>query len=310
MSAEGQGPTPLGGTARSIVDAARSAERLPSARKAELRNRVMAAVAAGAGASLAASAAKAASLDAATAGTSAAGSTSAAGAAASAAVKAAGLSLFAKIGLSVAVVTIGAGGLLYSRATSVSPGPPPRATASVFADFEEDPAPPSAAANTAAGSEAAPPSAGAAGDTGAKAAPEAEGRDSAASAAPTAAPSPRSDFLDGPSAGSTSAKAPAAGPAAPSGSATGDPLEDEAKLLAAAHTALSGGDAARALILLDQHAAKFPRGTLAPERRAARAMALCKLGRTAEGRREAEMLYGKDSKSPVAAKIERACGGN
>ena len=37
-------------------------------------------------------------------------------------------------------------------------------------------------------------------------------------------------------------------------------------------------------------------------------MALCKLGRTDEGRRDIESLYGKDSKSPMAAKLQRACG--
>ncbi len=87
-----------------------------------------------------------------------------------------------------------------------------------------------------------------------------------------------------------------------------DSLTEENKLLAAAHAELSRGNAGAALALLDEHAARFPRGTLAPERRATRAMALCKAGRVEEGRRELVALYGGDSKSPMAQKIDRACG--
>jgi hypothetical protein len=86
-----------------------------------------------------------------------------------------------------------------------------------------------------------------------------------------------------------------------------DELAEETALLGAAQSALARGDAASALALLDEHATRFPRGELAPERRAARALALCKSGRVEEGRREGEALYGKSRESPLAEKIDRAC---
>ena len=327
MSAHGDEPVPLGGEARQILDAGRAAERLSPRRKAQMRARVMATVAAGAagvigatGAASAGSGATSAVGGAASVSAGVAGAAGAAGAAETAGIagaagiaKAAGLSLFAKIGLAVAVTTIGAGGWMWSRANQPSPSAQLAASQQAAAPLDDLADSPGTEAPTAV----APPaevavSAGAGGmapaatstapfpsdPVGASSAPEAPV--GASAGAHASAPAPGS-----------AAAAPAA-TAEPSGAASAqavsaDSLPEETKLLAAAHAELSRGNAAGALALLDQHAAKFPRGALAPERRAARAMALCKMGRAGDGRSEADALYGPGSKSPLAEKIRRAC---
>lgn len=67
-------------------------------------------------------------------------------------------------------------------------------------------------------------------------------------------------------------------------------LAEEIALLQRARRALARGDAAAALSALDEHAARFPGGTLAPERAHARVSALCLAGRRAEAETEAERL--------------------
>lgn len=62
----------------------------------------------------------------------------------------------------------------------------------------------------------------------------------------------------------------------------GDDLAAEQRLLGPASTALNSGDPARALRLLDEHAARHRRGQLAPERELLRARALLRAGRRAE----------------------------
>jgi TolA-binding protein len=56
-------------------------------------------------------------------------------------------------------------------------------------------------------------------------------------------------------------------------------LADETRLLWEADQALRSGNTARAVTLLDEHASRYPDGSLSPERGAERVMALCKLGR-------------------------------
>ena len=324
MSTADEELPPLNDSARRFVDAARPHERLSDARKSQLRARVMTAVAAGAGVALATGAAKAAEIGATGTGASGAGA-AAAGSAASAgssglgagagaagagttgiagaaglagetalvggAVKVAGLSLFTKIGLSVAVVTLGAGSFLWSRVHETSgQGTAPIATVASANPFDDD-EPPSTA------SPAPEPTASAvAADTTVPGFPS-----------PNAiANEPVRNPLDVvPPSGSSPSAAPSA---SPTSSTPADTLQEEMKLLAAAHAELSRGNPSGALLLLDEHAAKFPRGTMAPERRATRAMALCKAGRTEEGLREVTALYGPDSKSPMAQKIAHACG--
>lgn len=323
MSTADEELPPLNDSARRFVDAARPHERLSDARKSQLRARVMTAVAAGAGVALATGAAKAAEIGATGTGASGAGAAAAgsagvgagsagvgstgvgagsagvgvgsaagAGAAeiAAGAVKAAGFSLFTKIGVSVAVVTLGAGSFLWTRVHDTSgQGTAPIATVASANPFDDEP--PSTA----------PP------------APEPTASAVAADTTVPGFPSPnaianepvRNPLDVVPPSGSSPSAAPSA---SPTSSTPADTLQEEMKLLAAAHAELSRGNPSGALLLLDEHAAKFPRGTMAPERRATRAMALCKAGRTEEGLREVTALYGPDSKSPMAQKIAHACG--
>ena len=83
-----------------------------------------------------------------------------------------------------------------------------------------------------------------------------------------------------------------------------DRLAQEVALLSRATSDLRAGRAAEALKALDEHRRKFPNGTLSEERRAARAQALCSLGRIAEGRTELSLLA---PRSPAAARARQVC---
>lgn len=66
-------------------------------------------------------------------------------------------------------------------------------------------------------------------------------------------------------------------------------------------------DAAASLRLLERHAQRFPRSTLALEREALTVIALCRLGRTDAGReRQRELLRSHDG-SVYAARVRSAC---
>jgi len=69
---------------------------------------------------------------------------------------------------------------------------------------------------------------------------------------------------------------------APSARRPSDRLAEEVAILSRAETELHAGRYSSALRVLDEHERKFPRGTLAQERLAARIRALCGLGRTAD----------------------------
>jgi hypothetical protein len=89
-----------------------------------------------------------------------------------------------------------------------------------------------------------------------------------------------------------------------------DRLEDlrvEVDLLRQAKEATSGGDASRALALLEQHASRFPNSVLAPERRATRVLALCAAGQTTRARQEASSFLADYPKSPLAPRVKEAC---
>jgi hypothetical protein len=83
-----------------------------------------------------------------------------------------------------------------------------------------------------------------------------------------------------------------------------DRLAEEVALLSRATKALRAGRAAEALRALDEHQSKFPRGALSEERRAAKAEALCSLGRVREGRAELGRLA---PQSPAAARAKQVC---
>jgi hypothetical protein len=84
-------------------------------------------------------------------------------------------------------------------------------------------------------------------------------------------------------------------------------LADELALLGPADAALRDGRAAAALALYDRHAVRFPDSALAEERAAGRVMALCALGR-ADARRQLRAFEAKYPRSPLLARLDRACG--
>jgi hypothetical protein len=82
-------------------------------------------------------------------------------------------------------------------------------------------------------------------------------------------------------------------------------LAEEVTLLSRATSALRSGQPNDALKSLNEHQSKFPRGLLSEERRAARAQALCALGRHSEAEREIAKLA---PASPQAARARQLCG--
>ena len=86
--------------------------------------------------------------------------------------------------------------------------------------------------------------------------------------------------------------------------ATQDTLAQEVLLLSNATTQLSSGQAAVALLTLDEHQRRFSSGVLSEERNAAKARALCMLHRSNEGRAAVALLT---VGSPIAARAKEDC---
>lgn len=82
-------------------------------------------------------------------------------------------------------------------------------------------------------------------------------------------------------------------------------LAEETRLLRDADKALRAGATAKAIALLDEHAARFPKGALAPERAAERLIVSCELG-VADRARVDQFLASRGA-SPLAARVRRAC---
>jgi hypothetical protein len=82
-------------------------------------------------------------------------------------------------------------------------------------------------------------------------------------------------------------------------------LAEETSLLRDADKALRAGDTATALARLDEDAARFPHGALAPERTAERLLVLCEVG-AADPKAVAQFLASHPG-SPLAARVRRAC---
>jgi hypothetical protein len=99
---------------------------------------------------------------------------------------------------------------------------------------------------------------------------------------------------------------PPATPPAPASPRARDALAREVALLSRATSELRAGRPAAALKVLADHQRRFPAGALVEERRAARAQALCLLGRVAEGRTELARLT---PQSPAAATAKQVCDG-
>jgi len=83
-------------------------------------------------------------------------------------------------------------------------------------------------------------------------------------------------------------------------------LAEELRLMRAASAALTENEPAKALRILNDHARRFPDGALAEERRALRAIGLCKQ-HAPEARRELEAFLRSDPQSPLAARVRDAC---
>jgi len=83
-----------------------------------------------------------------------------------------------------------------------------------------------------------------------------------------------------------------------------DTLAQEVLLLSSAATQLRSGQAAGALLTLDEHQRRFSNGVLGEERNAAKARAFCQLHRFSEGRATLALLA---PGSPIAARVKEDC---
>lgn len=99
--------------------------------------------------------------------------------------------------------------------------------------------------------------------------------------------------------------------ATPASSATpgAGALSEELALLDQARSPLARGDAPRALAILDQYAARFPSGSMAPEATMLRIEALLKAGDRAAATRFADALLASDPGGPYGPRIQSLFGG-
>jgi hypothetical protein len=95
--------------------------------------------------------------------------------------------------------------------------------------------------------------------------------------------------------------------AAPKSSASGAVLSAEARALADAQRALREGRNSEALSRIEQQESQFASGELGQERRAAKIVALCALGRVTEARALALRFLADSPRSPLAARIRATC---
>jgi len=86
-----------------------------------------------------------------------------------------------------------------------------------------------------------------------------------------------------------------------------DRLAEEVAILSEAERDLHAGQYQNALRLLDEHRRKFPKGTLAQERMAARVQALCGLGRVDEAQAALARLTRLSPNSPHQDDARQAC---
>jgi hypothetical protein len=88
--------------------------------------------------------------------------------------------------------------------------------------------------------------------------------------------------------------------------ASANNLSEHAELLREARAALTAGNAARALALLDGHR-EVARSPLGPEWAAARILVLCRLGRVAEAKQQGARFLKSHASSPLAAQVAASC---
>jgi hypothetical protein len=111
-------------------------------------------------------------------------------------------------------------------------------------------------------------------------------------------------------AGTAHPSAPSVPVAAPTPASPTSDVAAEVRLIGEAQKAIRSGDAERALILLDEHAHRFPKGALGEERDAARIAALCALGRALEAREATARFLRAAPLSPHAGPLRASCGGS
>jgi len=87
-------------------------------------------------------------------------------------------------------------------------------------------------------------------------------------------------------------------------------LAEETALLAASNAELRGGDAHRALSLLDDYDRRYPGGVLREEVLATRVIARCQMGLTpdASSRQAADLFLRRHPASPLAPRVRSSCG--
>jgi RNA polymerase sigma-70 factor (ECF subfamily) len=85
-------------------------------------------------------------------------------------------------------------------------------------------------------------------------------------------------------------------------------LRKEVELIDRATAALRREEPGAALVVLSEHARRFPSGQLATERRTYRAVALCAAGKTPQGRAEARLVRALRPSKALLAWLDDACG--
>lgn len=130
--------------------------------------------------------------------------------------------------------------------------------------------------------------------------------------APPAAPSARADALPPPTSALPAPATEAAAPPRASGlnrEAAAPNLEAELSGLHAAHAAYRVGNAARALALIGEHKARFPKSQLATERATLEVLSLCLAGRSREARSLASRLRKSSSSAAALSGLVGSCAG-
>jgi hypothetical protein len=84
-------------------------------------------------------------------------------------------------------------------------------------------------------------------------------------------------------------------------------LDEEARLLHDAELAVRTKNPRRALLLLDEHATKFPSGKLTDSREVTRMVALCDMGARSAAREKAEHFLVEHPDSPFSDRVRRIC---
>jgi hypothetical protein len=96
-------------------------------------------------------------------------------------------------------------------------------------------------------------------------------------------------------------------PAAVASAAATDTAAETA-LVAEMQAALRDGDVHRALMLVDEHARRFPHGVWAPEREGARTLALCTGANRSNAAGIGQAFLASHPRSPLAGRVRAACG--